>query len=81
LAELYLEAILLILLIATTLIVLTVKDLMAAIVVYSAFSYFAVLFYLMVGSPDVAFTEAVIGVVSTVFFISALKKLNRGVKH
>ena len=33
--------------------------------------------YLIFGSPDVAFTEAVIGTMSTVFFAIALKKVDR----
>jgi len=79
--ELYLEAILLIFLVGTGITALRVKDLLASIVLFGAFSFFAVLLYLVVGAPDVAFTEAVIGVVSTVFFIAALKKLKRGVKE
>lgn len=36
--------------------------------------------YLMMGSPDVAFTEAVIGTVSTIFFVASLKKIDRWCK-
>jgi energy-converting hydrogenase B subunit D len=69
--------ILLVLAIGTGITALVVKDLLAAIILFSAFSYFAVLIYLIVGAADVAFTEAVIGVISTLFFVSALNKLNR----
>ena len=32
------------------------------------------------GSPDVAFTEAVIGTISTIFFVASLKKIDRWCK-
>lgn len=54
------------------------RDLLASIIMFSAFSYFAVLTYLTMGAPDVAFTEAVVGVVSTAFFIVALRRMKRG---
>ncbi|MGI6145278.1 MAG: Na(+)/H(+) antiporter subunit B [Peptococcia bacterium] len=53
------------------------NDLLASIIMFSAFSFFAVLTYLVMGAPDVAFTEAVIGVVSTTFFIIALNHIKR----
>lgn len=71
------QTILLFLAIGTGVMALSAKDLLASIILFSAFSYFAVLVYLIVGAADVAFTEAVIGVVSTVFFVTALNKLNR----
>lgn len=63
--------------VATGYIALQVVDLLAAIILFSAFSFFAVLTYLVLGAPDVAFTEAVVGVVSTTFFIVALNRLGR----
>lgn len=77
-SELLLIAIILIIMIITSFLALFLKDLLAAIILFSAFSYFAVLIYLAFGSPDVAFTEAVIGVISTTFFITTLRKLKRG---
>ncbi len=62
----------------TGLIALFLKDLMASIILFSAFSFLAVFIYLSLGAPDVAFTEAVIGVVATTFFISALRRMRRG---
>jgi len=53
------------------------NDLLASIIMFSAFSLGAVLTYLVLGAPDVAFTEAVIGVVSTTYFIIALNRLKR----
>lgn len=56
---------------------LEIKDLLGAVIVFSAFSFLAVMLYLILGSPDVAFTEAVIGVISSIFFIFAIKRLDR----
>ncbi|NCC81769.1 MAG: DUF4040 domain-containing protein [Clostridia bacterium] len=67
----------LILIIGVGLAALEIKDLLGAVVAYSAFSYLAVALYLILGSPDVGFTEAVIGVISSVFFIFAIKEMNR----
>ena len=73
--EIYtIEAILLVFLILITCAVIF------AAIIYSAFSFCAVLLYLMMGSPDVAFTEAVIGTISTIFFVASLKKIDRWCK-
>lgn len=69
---------LLVLMLATGLTALFASDLLAAIIMFSAFSFLAVLVYLMLGAPDVAFTEAVVGVVATTFLIVALKRMDRG---
>lgn len=76
--ELYLETAVLLFMVATGITALTVRDLLAAVILFSAFSFFAVLLYIILTAPDVAFTEAVIGVISTVFFLAALKKIGRG---
>lgn len=74
----YVFAFLIFLMVATACAALGARDLLGAIIMFSAFSYFAVLSYLMSGAPDVAFTEAVVGVVSTTFFIVALQRMQRG---
>ena len=74
------EAVLLIFLILITCSVIFCKDLLSAAVIYSGFSFCAVLLYFMMGAPDVAFTEAVIGTISTVFFVASLKKIDRWCK-
>ena len=75
--EIYtIEAILLVFLILITCAVIFCKDILSAAIIYSAFSFCAVLLYLMMGSPDVAFTEAVIGTISTIFFVASLKKID-----
>ena len=68
------EAILLIFLILITCAVIFCKDSLSAASIYSGFSFCAVLLYLMMGSPDVAFTEAVIGTISTIFFVASLRQ-------
>ena len=75
-----LEAILLVFLIFITCAVIFCKDILSASIIYCAFSFCAVLLYLMMGSPDVAFTEAVIGTVSTIFFVTCLRKIDRWCK-
>jgi energy-converting hydrogenase B subunit D len=78
LLDTFLLVFLLVLLVVTGTLALFARDLLAAIIMFSAFSFFAVLIYLMLGAPDVAFTEAVVGVVATTFFIVALKRMDRG---
>ena len=57
---------------------LTVKDLLSAVVLLSAFSFFMCLLWTEMGAVDVAFTEAAVGAgVSTVFFIAALYNTSR----
>ena len=74
--EIYtIEALLLVFLILITCAVIFCKDILSAAIIYSA-----VLLYLMMGSPDVAFTEAVIGTISTIFFVASLKKIDRWCK-
>ena len=70
------EAILLIFLILITCAVIFCKDILSAAIIYSGFSFTAVLLYLMMGAPDVAFTEAVIGTISSIFFVASLKKID-----
>jgi uncharacterized MnhB-related membrane protein len=70
--------VLFIILIVSALAALRVRDLVSACFVLMAFSFAAALIYALMGAPDVAFTEAVVGAgVSGVFLISALFHLNR----
>ena len=75
-----LQAVLLLFLIGTTVAIIFANDLLACVVLSSVFSFCAVLTYFMMGSPDVAFTEAVIGTISTIFLVSALRKVDRWCK-
>lgn len=74
------EAILLLTLISITLVVIFDKDLVSVVVVYCAFSFVTMFLYIIMGAPDVAFTEAVIGVISTIYFIMTLKNIDRRCK-
>jgi energy-converting hydrogenase B subunit D len=57
---------------------LTVKDLLSAVVLLSAFSFFMCLLWTEMGAVDVAFTEAAVGAgVSTAFFVAALYNTSR----
>ena len=77
---LMLEAVLLLALIAITLVIIFGRDLMVAVIIYCAFSFLTMFLYIVMGAPDVAFTEAVIGVISTVFFIIILRSVKRKIK-
>ena len=74
------EALLLLTLISITLVIIFDKDLVSVVVVYCAFSFVTIFLYIIMGAPDVAFTEAVIGVISTIYFIMTLKSIDRRCK-
>ena len=74
------EARLLLTLISITLVIIFDKDLVSVVVVYCAFSFVTMFLYIIMGAPDVAFTEAVIGVISTIYFIMTLKSIDRRCK-
>ena len=78
---LIIEAILLLGLIAIATAVIFGRDLMISVVIYCAFSFITMFLYIIMGAPDVAFTEAVIGVISTVFFIIILRSVRRDAKR
>ncbi len=78
---LIIEAILLLGLIAIAAAIIFGRDLMVAVVIYCAFSFITMFLYIIMGAPDVAFTEAVIGVISTVFFIIILRSVRRDAKR
>ena len=57
---------------------LSVRDLLAAVIIFGAFSFFSALFFAILGALDVAFTEAAVGaVITTVFFVSAISRTAR----
>lgn len=78
--SLFLEAVLLLILIGITLTIIFGKDLLTVTIVYCGFSFVTMFLYIVMGAPDVAFTEAVIGVVSTIYFIMTLKTIRRHTK-
>ena len=74
------EAILLLFLIAITIVIILNKDLLASVIIYCVFSFCTMLLYIMMGAPDVAFTEAVIGVISTIYFVIEIRTTDRWCK-
>jgi multicomponent Na+:H+ antiporter subunit B len=51
------------------------RNLLSSVLFFGAFSFFVVIVYTLLGAPDVAFTEAIIGVsVATVFFVAGLHR-------
>ncbi len=57
---------------------ITVKDLLSAVALLSAFSFIMCLIWTEMGAVDVAFTEAAVGAgVSTAFFVAAVYKTTR----
>ena len=78
---LIIEAALLLGLISIAAAIIFGRDLMVSVVIYCAFSFITMFLYIIMGAPDVAFTEAVIGVISTVFFIMILRSIKRDAKR
>lgn len=61
---------------------LSVPDLLAAVVIFAAFSFFSAVFFALLGALDVAFTEAAVGAaITTVFFVSAIYRTDREVEE
>jgi len=59
---------------------LATPDLLAAVVIFGAFSFFSAIFYTLLGALDVAFTEAAVGAaITTIFFVSAIYRTDRKV--
>ncbi|MFV9644433.1 MAG: Na(+)/H(+) antiporter subunit B [Desulfobacterales bacterium] len=57
---------------------LTVKDLLGAVIILGAYSFFMCILWTEMGAVDVAFTEAAVGAgVGTVLFIAAVSKTKR----
>ncbi len=77
---LLLEGLLLLALICIAICIIFEKSLLSCTIIYCAFSFAAMLLYIVVGAADVAFTEAVIGTISTVYFVIAIKSINRRCK-
>lgn len=69
----------LVLMIGSAVAALSVRDLLAAVVVFGAFSFFSATYFAILGAVDVAFTEAAVGAaVTVVFFVSAIYRTDRG---
>ena len=75
------DVFLLTLILVTALASLWVKDLMAAAIVFGAYSFMLCLVWTGMGAVDVAFTEAAVGAgVSTVFCLATVYQTSRRTK-
>ena len=51
----------------------SIRDLLGAVIIFGAFSFFSAMYFAVLGALDVAFTEAAVGaVITTVFFVTAI---------
>ncbi|MFH2202367.1 MAG: hydrogenase subunit MbhD domain-containing protein [Elusimicrobiota bacterium] len=76
-----LETLFLVLLIITAITALEADDLLSAVILFGAFSFFSATFYAITGALDVAFTEVALGaVIATVFFVSAIHRSHKNRK-
>ncbi len=70
----------LVLMVVCAVFALRTSDLLAAVVIFGAFSFFSAIFFALLGALDVAFTEAAVGAaITTVFFVSAIYRTDRKV--
>jgi multicomponent Na+:H+ antiporter subunit B len=67
-----LDTLFLLLVLASAAAALAARDLVAAVIGFGAVSFFAAMFFASLGALDVAFTEAAVGVVSTVLIVTVL---------
>lgn len=73
-----LNAILVIFLIACAIAVERTKDLLGAVIIFSAYSLMMSVLWLVLKTPDVALTEAAIGAgVTTILFIAVISRTER----
>lgn len=69
----FLSLLLLALIIAAAIGALVAPNLMAAVIIFGAFSFFCAIYFAVLGAVDVAFTEAAVGAaITTLFFVTAL---------
>jgi uncharacterized MnhB-related membrane protein len=77
-----LSIVVLVLMVVSAVGALAVRDLMAAVIIFGAFSFFSALFYAVLGGVDVAFTEAAVGAaITTLFFVTALRRVGERSKR
>lgn len=76
------DIVLLALLIACAVAVIRLRDLLAAVIMFSSYSLVMCLLWLHRGAPDVAMTEAAVGAgVTTVLFLVAVGRTTRHEKR
>lgn len=73
-----LDLLILALVVVCAIVTISIKDLLAATMVFSVYSFLMCLLWAEMGAVDVSFTEATVGAgVSTVLFISAILRTTR----
>jgi len=73
-----LDLMILTLVVVCALVVINLKDLLGASVIFGIYSFLMCLLWAEMGAVDVAFTEATVGAgVSTIFFIAAILRTTR----
>lgn len=73
-----LDLLILALVVVCGIVTIMIKDLLAATVIFSVYSFLMCLLWAEMGAVDVAFTEATVGAgVSTVLFIAAILRTTR----
>jgi len=73
-----LDSFFLLLVLVTGIAALTMRDLLAAVIVFGAFSFFSAMFFASLGALDVAFTEAAVGAaITTVLFVTVIFRTER----
>ena len=77
----WLSTFFLVLVVVCAIAAMMMRDLLAAVIIFGAFSFFSALYFATLGALDVAFTEAAVGaVITTVFFITAIYRTMRRAK-
>ena len=73
-----LDIVLLLFIVICAIAAINIKDLLSAVIILGAYSFFMCLLWTEMGAVDVAFTEASVGAgVGTVLFIAAVNKTAR----
>ena len=73
-----LDIVLLLFIVICAIAAINIKDLLSAVIILGAYSFFMCLLWTEMGAVDVAFTEASVGAgVGTVLFIAAINKTAR----
>ena len=67
----------LLLMVVCALAALNARDLLSAVTIFGAFSFFSAAYFVVQDALDVAFTEAAVGaVITTVFFVCAIHRMS-----
>jgi uncharacterized MnhB-related membrane protein len=73
-----LDIVLLLFIVVCAIAAINIKDLLSAVIILGAYSFFMCLLWTEMGAVDVAFTEASVGAgIGTVLFIAAVNKTAR----